>query len=102
MAIGCPKLISNSRPVSRRDGASTSRMAYLRERYTSEMLSEEATYLLFGKWNSWCCEWGSDPISGPTTELLKFLADLHKQGYQYCSYWSTISSVHEEIDGHSY
>ena len=109
---------SSSQSVSSRDVPSTSRMAYLRERYTSEKLSEDATALmlkswrsktnksydsLFGRWSSWCSERGSDPISGPITEVLNFLADLHKQGYQYRSlnsYRSAISSVHEKIDGH--
>ena len=110
---------SSTRSTPVKAAASTSRMAYLRERYTSEHLSEEATSLmlkswrsktnksydsLFGRWNSWCCKRGTDPISGPVTDVLNFLADLHKQGYKYRSlnsYRSAISSVHEKVDGHS-
>ena len=36
-------------------------------------------------------------------EVVNFLANLYKEGYQYCSlnsYRSTISSVHERVDGH--
>ena len=41
--------------------------------------------------------------SRPITEVMNFLADFHKQGYQYHSlncYHSAISFVHEWIDGH--
>ena len=105
------RLSSNSRPASCRDGASTSRMAYFRERYTSvsfrgkphhsywQSKTNKSYDLLFEKWNSWCCEQGLDPISGPITEVLHFLADLHKQAYQYRSLNSAIS-VHEKVDGH--
>ena len=100
---------------------STSRVAYLRERYRDHELSEEATSLmlkswrtktstcksydsLFGIWYSWCRTRDSDPFSGPIREVVNFLADLHKQGYQYRSlnsYCSAISSVHERVDGHT-
>ena len=98
---------------------STSRVAYLRERYRDQELSEEATSLmlkswrtktnksydsLFGKWYSWCSSRGSDPFSGPIKEVVNFLAYLHKEGYQYRSlnsYRSAISSVHERIDGYT-
>ena len=52
----------------------------------------------------WCCKRGADLISGPVTDVLNSLADLHKQGYKYRSlnsYRSTISLVHKKIDGHS-
>ena len=97
----------------------TSHVAYLREQYRSQELSEEATSLmlkswrsktnksydsLFKKWHSWCRERSSDPVSGPVTEVayVYFLASLHKEGYQYNSinsYRSAISSVHEKVDG---
>ena len=94
-----------------------SRMAYLRERYREHELSEEATSLLlkswrtktnrsydslFRKWHSWCHSRGSDPCSGPVKEVVNFLANLHDEGYTYCSlnsYQSAISSVHERVDG---
>ena len=104
---------------SRGSRPSTSHVAYLRERYRGQELSEEATSLmlkswrtktnksydsLFGKWHSWCCARGSDPFSGPIKEVVNFLAHLHREGYQYRSlnsYRSAISSVHERIDGYS-
>ena len=75
------------------DAPTASRMAYLRERYRGQCLSEEATDLmlkswrtktnksydsLFTKWERWCSERGSDPISGPVTEVANFLAYLFK------------------------
>ncbi len=96
-----------------------SRMEYLRKRYASEKLSEEASGLLlkswrsktnksydslFRKWSGWCMERGSDPFSGPIVSVVNFLADLHKQGYKYQSlnaYRSAISSTHERIEGFS-
>ena len=40
---------------------------------------------LFTKWECWCSEWDSDPISDPVTEVANFLAYLFKGGYQYGS-----------------
>ena len=95
-----------------------SRMAYLREKYRSQELSEEASSLLlsswrtktiksydslFGKWYSWCHRRHTDPFSGPITEVANFLAHLFTQGYSYNSlnsYRSAISSVHEKRDGY--
>ena len=94
-------------------------MEYLRSHYRSQQLSTEATSLilsswrsktnksynsLFGRWHSWCCEHGHDPISGPVTNIANFLAELYSAGYQYNllnSYQSAISSVHEKIDGYN-
>lgn len=90
---------------------------YLRERYRSQILSGEALNLLlaswqqkssksydslFTKWASRCSEWNSDPISRDVSEMVNFLANLFKEGYQYRSlnaYCSVISSVHEKVDG---
>ena len=106
---------SQSGPIS--DASTTSRIAYLRKRCRGQFLLEEATDLilkswraktnksydsLFTKWERWCSERDSDPISGPVTEVANFLAYLFKGGYQYCSidsYRSAISSVHDRIDG---
>ena len=52
--------------------------------------------------NCWCTERGSDPFSGPVSEVANFLAVLYQEGYQYNSvnaYRSAISSVHEKTDG---
>ena len=54
------------------------------------------------KWARWCHQQGRNPLSGPITDVINFLADLSAQGYQYQSlnsYCSAISSVHEAVDG---
>ena len=38
---------------------------------------------LFKRWNIWCQERGRDPIRGPVADILNFLAELFKQGFQY-------------------
>ena len=94
-----------------------SRMEHLRERLSCQGLSDQATDLvlkswrtktnrsydsLFGRWNRWCGERGSNPFSGPVSEVANFLASLYQEGYQYNSvnaYRSAISSVHEKVDG---
>ena len=93
-------------------------MGYLTDRFRSQSLSEEASKLLlalwrpktaksydslFGKWVGWCNQRNTNPISGDINEVLNFLADLFKQGYQYHSlnaYRSAISSVHEKVDSY--
>ena len=53
---------------------------------------------LFRKWVDWCNQQHSDPVSGPISEVVNFLAHLFKEGYQYCSlnaYHSAISSAME-------
>ena len=93
-------------------------MGYLRGRFRSQNLSEEASKLLlsswrqktsksydslFGKWVRWCNQRDTNPISGSINEVVNFLADLFQQGYQYRSlnaYRSAISSVHERVDGY--
>ena len=99
------------------NNAPTSRVEHLRERLDEQGLSSQATDLilnswrtktnksydsLFGRWNRWCTERGSDPFSGPVSEVANFLATLYQEGYQYNSvnaYRSAISSVHEKVDG---
>ena len=99
------------------NNAPTSRVEHLRERLNEQGLSSQATDLilnswrtktnesydsLFGRWNRWCTERGSDPFSGPISEVANFLATLYQEGYQYNSvnaYRSAISSVHEKFDG---
>ena len=51
--------------------------------------------LLFEMWYSWCFERGVDPISGPITNALNFVAHLHLKGYQYCSLNSYRSAISE-------
>ena len=99
------------------NNAPTSRVEHLRERLDEQGLSSQATDLilnswrtktnksydsLFGRWNRWCTERGSDPFSGPVSEVANFLATLYQEGYQHNSvnaYRSAISSVHEKVDG---
>ena len=114
-----PDQTQSGKAVQRSRGShpSTSHVAYLRERYRDQELSEEAASLmlkswhtktnksydsLFGKCHSWCSTRDSDPFSGPVKEVVNFLAHLHKEGYQYRSlnaYRSAISSAHERVDG---
>ena len=111
-------LPGDDQPRSVNLNTTTGRVAYLRDRYQSHQLSEEAVELmlnswrtktkkshdsLFRKWHCWCDQQGFDPISGPVTNVVNFLAFLHKEGYQYNSvnaHHSAISSVHEKVDGH--
>uniref|UniRef100_A0A1X7VRX6 Tyr recombinase domain-containing protein n=1 Tax=Amphimedon queenslandica TaxID=400682 RepID=A0A1X7VRX6_AMPQE len=98
------------------DNAPTSRVEHLRERLNEQGLSSQATELilssrrtktnksydsLFGRWNHWCTKQGSNPFSGPVSEVANFLATLYQEGYQYNSinaYRSAILSVHEKVD----
>ena len=97
--------------------APTDPLAYLRQSYSSQGFSSEASSLMltswrdksnssysssFAKWASWCHQQGINPLSGPIADVINFLADLSSQGYQYqflnCD-CSAISSVHEVVDG---
>ena len=87
-------------------------MEHLREKLRDQQLSTQAAELilkswrtktnksydsLFGRWHRWCNERGSDPFSGPVSEV----AYLYGEGYQYNSvnaYRSAISSVHDKVD----
>ena len=93
------------------------RVEHLRKNLRDQHLSVQATELilkswrvktnksydsLFGRWDRWCSERGSDPISGPVSEVANFLASLYGEGYQYNSvnaYRSAISSTHDRVDG---
>ena len=92
-------------------------MEHIWESLKNQGLSEQATSLivkswrtktnksydsLFERWDRWCSERGSNPFSGPVSEVAKFLASLFAEGYQYSSinaYRSAISSVHDRVDG---
>ena len=102
-----------------RGNTSTSRVAYLKQSYAAQEVSESASRLLlsswrekssksydslFRRWVSWCEERNTDPITSPVNELVNFLADLHDKGYSYRSlngYRSAISSTHDRVDGMS-
>lgn len=112
--------IASGSGVSYKTGSSsTDCLTYLRQSYSSQGLSSEASDLMFAswrdktnsnygsffaKWVGWCQQWGRNPHSGPVADVVAFLAELFSQGYQYQSlncYHSAISSVHEKVDGNS-
>ena len=94
------------------------RMAHLRNSFTSQGLSGQASELLLtswrtktnqnynslcNKWFSWCQPRDRNPFDGPVADVVNFLAELHTQGYQYRSlnsYRSAISSIHGKVDGY--
>ena len=109
--------LGNSSVTSSSSSATASRVAYLKQRYSSESLSTGAGKLLlaswraksaksydsmFQKWISWCEKRHTDPVSGPVSEVANFLADLFEKGYQQRSinaYRSAIASAHDRVDG---
>ena len=100
-----------------RGNSQASRVAYLKQSYSTQNISESASRLLlaswrekssksydslFRKWVSWCEERNTNPITSPVNEVVNFLANLHEQGYSYRSlnaYRSAISSTHDRVDG---
>ena len=91
-------------------------MAYLRQLYTSQRLSNEATDLILSSWRqktsqshdslcrrwiSWCTAWQADPVSGPIEDVVNFLAQLYHEGYQYRSLGSYRSAIASPVDGAS-
>ena len=101
------------------ESSSTNRLAYLRQSYSSQGLSSEASDLMLvswrdktnsnydsylAKWAGCCQQWGRNLHSGPVVDVVNFLVELFSQGYQYQSlncYCSAISSVHEKVNGNS-
>ena len=78
----------------------TSSLEHLWESLCGQGLSDQTTELvlgswrsktnksydsLFGRWNRRCSERGSNPFSGPVSEVANFLASLYQQGYRYNS-----------------
>ena len=104
--------------ASPRPPSATGRMAHIRRSCEERQFSKEATGLLmaswrsksqsnynslFLKWERWCCERSRNPIQGPVSDVINFLAELYAAGYSYRSlnsYRSAISSAHEKVDGH--
>ena len=96
----------------------TSRVGNIRKRCQRSHLSGTAADLVlsswreksskscessFQKWASWCNEQDRDPICGPISDVANFLAELYEVGYQYRSinsYYSSIPTTHENVDGH--
>ena len=97
-------------------GTSTGHLAYLRQSYSSQGFSLQASDLMlaswrdktnsnygssFSKWSSWCQQRGRDPLSGPIEDVVNFLAGLYSEGYHQSlnAYCSAISYTHENVDG---
>ena len=95
--VGCLDTVRHlSRPGGLSEGASTLLESAWRDKTKSTYES------LFKRWDSWCKERDRNPIKGPITDILNFLAELFEQGYEYRSlnsYRSAISSIHEKVDG---
>ena len=56
----------------------------------------------FARWTDWCKHRNRDPLKGPVSDIVHFLADLYARGYQYQSlnsYRSAITSAHERVVG---
>ena len=89
---------ANGSGVSNETGsAQTERLAYLRQFYSSQGFSSEASSLMFALWRdktnsnygfsfakcaNYCNESGRNPLSGPIADVVKFLADISSQSYQ--------------------
>ena len=70
--------------------------------YWSQDKTKSTYESLFKWWDCWYKERGRNPIRGPLVNILNFLADLFKEGYEYRSinsYRSAISFVHEKVEG---
>ena len=74
------------------DAPTSSCLAYLRRRYQHKKIRKRAQSCssrrgdsLFIKWIIRCSGQSSDPVSGPISEVVNFLADPFKEGYQYSS-----------------
>ena len=96
---------------------SVGRLACLRESYSSQGISPQASDLMlaswrdktnsnygssFSRWASWCQQRGQNPLVEPIEDVVNFLANLYSKGYQYQSlnaYRSAISSTHQYVDG---
>ena len=87
-------------------------MAYIRRSCEAGSLSEEATRLLIAEEISVLLQltlsqvgvlvFSKGPIFGPVGDIVNFLVELFEKGYSYRSfnsYWSAISSVHDQING---
>ena len=95
----------------------TSALDNFREKLFAEGISKNATDLITGakrqgsishyesawrKWDSWCSRKQVDPISGPLSAVLDFLAELFQGGLEWSTiagYRSSISAYHDPIDG---
>ena len=97
-------------------GSKTSRVDNIRRQFETAGLSATAIDLLtnnvktsttktyncsWTQWSSWCEKRKSDPILGPVSEVLTFLAEQFSEGKQYRTInvlRSAISSAHAHVD----
>ena len=95
----------------------TSALDNFKEKLFAEGISKNATDLItdakrqgsishyesaWRKWDSWCSRKQVDPISGPLSAVLDFLAELFQGGLEWSTiagYRSSISAYHDPIDG---
>ena len=54
---------------------------------------------LLKQWDSWCKEQGRDPIKDPLVDILNFLAEPFKEGYEHRSLNSANSSIYKKVNG---
>ncbi len=121
MMVDAPHLIPPQRQATSRSQMRTPQLAAWPipgKKCRDHKLSKEASSLIFGswrektnksynshfgRWHSWCSRRGTNPFSGPVTDVANFLAELFTEGYKYNSlnaYRSAISSVHEKVEGY--
>ena len=87
--------------LAKRDSFSKEATSLLMASWRSK--SQSSYNSLFHKWECWCNERNRDPIHGPVTDVINFLAEQYEAGYSYRSlnsYRSAISSAHQKVDGH--
>ena len=95
----------------------TSALGNFRQKLFAEGISKNATDLITGakrqgstshyesawrKWDNWCSRKQVDPISGPLSAVLDFLAELFQGGLEWSTiagYRSSISAYHDPTDG---
>ena len=103
-------------PSDSRESVASSRMACLRQDFSSQGFSERVTELLLQSWRSnthsaynsawskwcrWCFGRNTNPLSASLGSILEFLADQFDLGLQYRSLntlRSAISTSHAQID----
>ena len=104
-------------PTSIPGSSTTSRLAHIRQTFSTRGLSEGVITILnkswrsstesayssaWRQWSDWCGQWGLHPISAPLKDILEFLLSQFQAGKQYRTLntiRSAISMTHEEVDG---
>ena len=102
---------------SAREELAPDRMAYLRQQYEMQGISQRVAELVINswrgntnsaynaawrKWHSWCAQRGVNPVSTSVVNIMQFLTDQFDSGLQYRTVntlRSAISTTHPEIEG---